>query len=89
MSTSGNEYENDDDPDPEHGGHVGLLVSAECRHLVREFLGYNEEHVGKSAATDYCLDSLRYACMGVPGGETDGGTVIRRSGQATRRKRYE
>lgn len=49
---------------------VGLLVSSSCRYLIREFLGYKEEHVGKSQATDHCLDSLRYACMGRGGGET-------------------
>lgn len=44
---------------------VGLLVSDSCEHLVREFLSYKEEHVGTTQATDHCLDSLRYACMGV------------------------
>jgi hypothetical protein len=42
----------------------GLLVSAGCEHLIREFLGYKEEHVGTSQAEDHCLDSLRYAVMG-------------------------
>lgn len=46
-------------------GRVGVLVAAECESLVREFLGYKEEHVGTSAATDHALDALRYACMGV------------------------
>jgi hypothetical protein len=50
---------------------VGLLVSSSCRYLIREFLGYKEEHVGKSQATDHCLDSLRYACMG-RGGDDSG-----------------
>jgi len=42
-------------------GRVGLLVSEACRHTVREFLGYKEDHVGTSAATDHALDALRYA----------------------------
>lgn len=44
---------------------VGLLISERCQHLIREFLGYKEDHVGKPAAEDHCLDALRYACMGV------------------------
>lgn len=43
---------------------VGLLVSDKCQSLIREFLGYKEEHVGTSQATDHCLDALRYAVMG-------------------------
>lgn len=39
----------------------GLLVSDNCEHLIREFLGYKEEHVGKSGADDHALDALRYA----------------------------
>jgi hypothetical protein len=46
-------------------GRVGLLVSARCEQTVREFLGYKEEHVGTSQATDHCLDSIRYAVRGV------------------------
>ncbi|RQG97652.1 terminase large subunit domain-containing protein [Natrarchaeobius chitinivorans] len=46
---------------------VGLLVSDQCQHLIREFLGYKEEHVGKAVAQDHALDALRYACMGVAG----------------------
>ncbi|WP_265110758.1 hypothetical protein [Halosolutus halophilus] len=46
---------------------VGLLVSARCQHLIREFLGYKEAHVGKAVAQDHALDALRYACMGVAG----------------------
>jgi len=41
-------------------GRVGLLVSNACQHTVREFVGYKEEHVGTSQATDHCLDSVRY-----------------------------
>jgi hypothetical protein len=40
---------------------VGLLVSDNCQHLIREFLGYKEDHVGTSQATDHALDALRYA----------------------------
>ncbi|MFC6823492.1 terminase large subunit domain-containing protein [Halopelagius fulvigenes] len=43
---------------------AGLYVSKECQHLIREFFSYKEEQVGKSTATDHCLDALRYACMG-------------------------
>jgi len=46
-------------------GRVGLLVSDRCSNLIRELLGYKEEHVGKSQVTDHCLDSLRYGYMGV------------------------
>lgn len=44
---------------------VGLLISTKCRHLIREFLSYKEDQVGSTDANDHCLDSLRYACMGV------------------------
>ena len=47
---------------------VGLLVSERCRNLIREFLGYKEDHVGKGHADDHCVDSLRYLVMGVVGG---------------------
>ena len=49
-------------------GRVGLLVSDQCQHLIREFLGYKEDHVGTSQATDHCCDALRYSVMGVGGG---------------------
>jgi hypothetical protein len=42
----------------------GLLVSDRCEYLIQEFLGYKEDHVGTSQATDHCADSLRYAVMG-------------------------
>jgi hypothetical protein len=42
-------------------GQAGLLVSESCENLIREFLGYKEEHVGTSAAVDHALDALRYA----------------------------
>ena len=41
----------------------GLLVSDRCEYLIQEFLGYKEDHVGTSQATDHCADSLRYAVM--------------------------
>jgi hypothetical protein len=50
---------------------VGLLISDRCQQLIREFLGYKEDHVGTSQAIDHCLDSLRYLCMGVAGGGAD------------------
>jgi hypothetical protein len=46
-------------PDGEHGS--GLLVSAECGQLIREFMSYQEDQVGTSSAEDHALDSLRYA----------------------------
>lgn len=52
---------------------VGLLISDQCQNLIREFLGYKEEQVGTSAATDHALDSLRYAVMGAD--TTSGGTI--------------
>jgi hypothetical protein len=55
-------------PDRDREGRVGLLVSENCPHLIREFLGYKEEHVGTSQAVDHCLDGLRYLCMGVVSG---------------------
>lgn len=41
----------------------GLLISGRCENLIREFLGYKQEHVGTSGAEDHALDSLRYAIM--------------------------
>jgi hypothetical protein len=60
-------------------GRVGLLVSDACDHTVREFLGYKEDHVGTSQATDHCLDSLRYCIFT---NEANGGGV------ATARARF-
>jgi len=54
----------------ENNPRVGLLVSEQCQNLIRELLGYKEDHVGKSAADDHCSDSLRYCVMGVAGGST-------------------
>ena len=54
----------------------GLLVSDNCEHLIQEFLGYKEEHVGTSQAVDYCLDSCRYLCMGDSKPERKGGGVV-------------
>jgi hypothetical protein len=42
-------------------GRPGLLVSDRCIELVQEFMSYQEDHVGKKAAEDHELDSLRYA----------------------------
>ena len=50
---------------------VGLLVSERCRYLIREFLGYKEEHVGKGTANDHCLDALRYGVMGAGSPDRD------------------
>lgn len=71
----------DADAEPESGqgqgqgsGRFGLLVAANCEHLIQEFLSYKTEHVGTSQAADHCLDSLRYACMGIAGNVNgDGG----------------
>ena len=67
TSTAGSD---DDSGESNTSDCVGLLVSSTCRYLIREFLGYKEEHVGTSQAADHCLDSLRYACMGSGGGQT-------------------
>ena len=45
-------------------GRPGLLVSNRCENLIREFLGYKEEHVGSSSAEDHAVDVTRYVCMG-------------------------
>ena len=62
RKTTEDETENDSksDLELEESSRVGLLVSDRCEHLIREFLSYKEEHVGKSNADDHCLDSLRY-----------------------------
>ena len=62
LKVSEDEAENDSESDAEleTPSRVGLLVSDRCEHLIREFLSYKEEHVGKSNADDHCLDSLRY-----------------------------
>lgn len=44
---------------------VGLLISEQCDHLIREFFSYKKDNVREPNAKDDCLDSLRYACMGV------------------------
>ncbi len=54
------------EPDPDR---VGLLISENCQHLVRELQSYQEEHVGGSTAVDHAVDALRYLCMGVLGEE--------------------
>ena len=52
---------------------VGLLVSERCQHLIREFRGYKEDHIGKASSEDHALDSLQYACMELaPLGSSDG-----------------
>jgi hypothetical protein len=56
---AGPSREQSPDPVPE-GPAPGLLISDQCEHLIRELLGYQEEHVGKSTAEDHCVDSLRY-----------------------------
>lgn len=40
---------------------VGLLISDNCRNLIREFLNYQEDEVGSNSAVDHALDALRYA----------------------------
>jgi len=67
TSTDDGEDEVEDEPEAEGTNErdteprVGLLVSDNCQHLIREFLGYKEDHVGTSQATDHALDALRYA----------------------------
>jgi phage terminase large subunit-like protein len=45
-------------------GRPGLLISERCENLIREFLGYKEEHVGKTGAEDHAADVTRYVCAG-------------------------
>ncbi|WP_331234038.1 terminase large subunit domain-containing protein [Natronorarus salvus] len=59
------DYKNPPNEEPEPSPAVGLMISETCQNLVREFLGYKEDHVGKADANDHCLDALRYACMAV------------------------
>lgn len=47
-------------------GRPELLIADICRNTIQELLGYQEDHVGTAAATDYCADALRY-CHGVRG----------------------
>ena len=56
----------------------GLLVSTRCENLIREFLGYQEEHVGTAAAEDHALDVTRYVCVGdfQSGGKREAGGVV-------------
>ena len=43
------------------GGRPGLIVAERCTQLIKEFLDYEEDDVGKKKATDHALDALRYA----------------------------
>ena len=62
-------------------GHPGLLVSERCENLIQEFLGYKEEQVGTSAATDHALDATRYALMGeASGGGGAASSMVRLGG---------
>lgn len=54
---------------------VGLLVSDACQTLIQEFLGYQEDEVGTSAAEDHCLDALRYI-IHTSGTSGDGGAGV-------------
>jgi hypothetical protein len=45
-------------------GRPGLLISENCENLIRELLGYKEEHVGKTGAEDHAADVTRYVCAG-------------------------
>lgn len=47
--------------EPDDNDRPGLLISDNCGNLIREILGYKEEHVGTSAAEDHCCDCARYA----------------------------
>lgn len=44
----------------DESGRVGLLVDRSCRNTIQEFLGYEEEDVGKNNARDHALDCVRY-----------------------------
>jgi hypothetical protein len=60
-------------------GRPGLLIAARCENLIRELLGYKEDHVGSTSAEDHACDALRYLVMGVEhtgtGGEWSGSDV--------------
>lgn len=71
-----NSRSNDDDSDDSDatgsdttgersGERYGLLISKQCENTIREFLGYKEEHVGKSVAEDHLLDATRYCIRGI------------------------
>jgi hypothetical protein len=55
-------FESDDD------GRPGLLIAERCENLIRELLGYKEDHVGSASAEDHACDALRYLIMGVERG---------------------
>jgi hypothetical protein len=61
--------------EPDDSDRPGLLVSDNCEHLIQEFLGYKEEHVGTTQADDHCLDCARYACMGETTDNREGGAL--------------
>jgi len=42
-------------------GRPGVLVVDECINTIQEFLGYQEDEVGKNGAEDHAMDALRYA----------------------------
>jgi phage terminase large subunit len=44
----------------DESGRPGLLVHERCENVVKEFLSYKREHVGKSHATDHAMDCTRY-----------------------------
>jgi hypothetical protein len=67
--------DDDTDGNEEKDPRVGLLVSERCEHLIREFLGYKEEQVGKGSAVDHCLDSLRYSVVSAGRGGDDSAPV--------------
>jgi len=78
-----------DTDEGDHAPRVGLLVSDRCEHLIREFLGYKEEHVGMSQATDHCLDALRYLVMGVGKADVYNCRKKRRKERKESNSRYE
>jgi phage terminase large subunit len=67
-------------------GNPGMFVSEECIDLIREFMSYKEEHVGKNSAEDHALDSYRYGVFSHEY-ENDGGGITKstRSGASTGR----
>lgn len=74
LTSGGSDNESESRERENDQGRVGLLVSANCEHLIQEFLSYKEDHVGTAQATDHCLDALRYTCMGIAGNVSgDGG----------------
>lgn len=74
---------------PDEDDRPGLLVSDACENLVREFLSYKIEHVGKTDAEDHALDVTRYVCRGEVSISPRGGGVTIDWGQTSRSQAWQ